>query len=287
MPYRITIAAAMFWTYATHIDALLSGLRGAAAYLSHKAASGAGTVYDAPWSTASDLIDVLLGCMVVFSAALIASRPFFASLRGDVTAHRASVLRLERRHRCTVALLVWAAACGNALTATGWERQSRIEQAKLMLFVEYEIRRAWRTTRAYRPLPTRQQRRELKSHAGQVISALRAAAARIDASPDDGLRALGEMLLSIAKRCAEGRVGALLDDDQLQGHEPIRDYEGVRVVTVALFIAAITVGVSLLHLSSSATTGLTSTAGLITIAVVYRRAARRGMETLGFLFGAR
>ncbi|MGW8378511.1 hypothetical protein [Streptomyces sp. ODS28] len=94
------------------------------------------------------------------------------------------------------------------------------------------------------------------------------------------------MLATIAERCAEGRAGALLDEEQLAGHEPVRDYEALRIMSAAIFVAVAAIGIALLRLPATVAAPLTSAAGVIGVALVYRKAARQGMETMGALFGS-
>ncbi len=199
---------------------------------------------------------------------------------------RDHLLMLERRYRASVALYQSAARCGRARVSSGWARPSIEADVKNTYLAEQAIRQAWRTTRPTSGAITGYRRVHLKRHAGRVVAAVRAASLRVDADPDEGLRELGLMLATIAERCAEGRAGALLDEEQLAGHEPVRDYEALRIMSAAIFVAVAAIGIALLRLPATVAAPLTSAAGVIGVALVYRKAARQGMETMGALFGS-
>jgi len=195
--------------------------------------------------------------------------------------------KLERRNRSTAFLLRRAAACGQALRADRRYRGELVEQAKALDVAELVVRRAWKLTCVRLVAISPHERAELKSHAGRVVAALRAASNHINSDPDEGLRRLGELLVTVAERCAEGHVGALLDEEQLEGFDPVRDHELLRLVLTAGVVGAAAVGIALLRLPSTAAAPLTSAVDVIGIALIYRKAARRGLDTLSVLFGGR
>ncbi|MFJ9869647.1 hypothetical protein [Streptomyces sp. NPDC101165] len=234
---------------------------------------------------------LLVGAWLLVMAAIYIVRPLkpLTALVGDGTSesavHRGTLRQIERQSRAVLVLYSHAAKCGRALSARGWVRDSLSRSACVMPLAESEIRQAWKKVRPATSTPLRHQRVELKNHAGRVIAALRAAAARVDADPEAGLRELGLMLVRIGDRLAEGRVGALLDEGELEGYEPVRDREVLRTVAAALLIAAAAVGVALLHLPAEVAGPLTTVTGIIVLVTLYKKA--RGAETVALLLGGK
>ncbi|MGW3012040.1 hypothetical protein ACWC9R_24875 [Streptomyces sp. NPDC001219] len=207
--------------------------------------------------------------------------------RGSVVAmHEGTLIRLERRSRAALILYGHAAQCGSSLMLRGWVRESMRNSACGLAQAEREIRRAWKTARPAKWKPLRHQKVQTREHAGRVIAALRKAAAQVDANPETGVRELGRMLTQIGDRLAEGRVGALLDEIELEGLEPVRDREALRTVAAAVLVAAAAIAVSFFHLPAEVAGPLTTVTGIIILVTVYRKAAR-GVETVGLLLGGK
>jgi hypothetical protein len=80
-------------------------------------------------------------------------------------------------------------------------------------------------------------RKRLKLHERKVCSALEEIESKLDSAPADALRELAETLLTIADRYCQGRIGNLLNDEQLSGVNPQRNWEVMRYF-VALTLAA-------------------------------------------------
>lgn len=223
-------------------------------------------------------------------AGFYAFRPFAVlnSMLGnrskEAELHRGGLYVLERRSRSALMLYGHAAKCGRSLSASGWVRESMANSLCSMPQVERAVLRSWKVSRPARERIRRHHKAELKKHAGRVVSVLRAAAMRIDADPENGLRDLGVLLVRIGDRIAEGRVGALLDEVELQGHEPVRDREVLRTVVAALLVAAAAVGVALLGLPAEIAGILTTVAGIVVLVTVFRGAAK-GVETVALLLG--
>ncbi|MFG3257926.1 hypothetical protein [Streptomyces sp. NPDC048172] len=130
-------------------------------------------------------------------------------------------------------------------------------------------------------------RAELKRHAGRVVAVLRRAEARLDSEPHAALRELGELLLTVAERYADGRVGALLDEEELRDVEPVRSYELVRLALAVLLIGGGGAGIALLGLPSVVQPYALSAWGLLVLLFVYGRGVRPGPgELWGGLNGA-
>jgi hypothetical protein len=113
-----------------------------------------------------------------------------------------------------------------------WPRQQR-KLARSLKRTEDQVMRLHRSSGHL--LARSHRRRALKGHAGLVVSALRHAEARLDTDGKEALPDLASMLMTIAHRIAEGRVGALLDDAQLAGLKPARDWEPFRLAAAAFF----------------------------------------------------
>ncbi|WNE95548.1 hypothetical protein PS467_09445 [Streptomyces luomodiensis] len=126
--------------------------------------------------------------------------------------------RMEYR-RCwpVVALLTVAAQCTTVLRR--WEETQPDCQVPRVSMEPVE-RAIWRAHRTRRARARRHNERQFKAHATLVVGALRKAEARQDSEPRRALEDLIVMLLTIAERYAEGRIGDLLDADQLAGVAP-------------------------------------------------------------------
>lgn len=209
-------------------------------------------------------------------AVVYAARPMavlglmLADRNTEVKLHKGSLFLLERRLRAALILYGHAAQCGRSLSARGLVRESMANSAREISQAERLVLRAWKTSRLRRSKPSRRRRSELKNHAGRVVSVMRTVAARVDADPDEGLRELGLLLVRIGDRLAEGRVGALLDETELQDHEAVRDWEVLRTLVAALIVAAAAVGIALLHLPDQVAGPLTTVAGVIVLVTLFR-----------------
>ncbi|XVV35443.1 hypothetical protein ACQPXT_16325 [Streptomyces sp. CA-100214] len=232
----------------------------------------------------------LLVLVLFVLAAFYGFRPFvvlnsmLGSRSKEAELHRGSLYILERRSRRALMLYGHAAKCGRALLASGWVRESMANSLCSMPHIERAVLRSWKVSRPARERIRRHHKAELKRHAGRVVSVLRAAAMRIDVDPENGLRDLGILLVRIGDGIAEGRVGALLDEGELQDHEPVRDREMLRTVVASLLIAGAAVGISLLGLPAEIAGTLTTVAGIAVLVTLFRGAAK-GVETVALLLG--
>ncbi|MEU6067693.1 hypothetical protein ABZ864_25340 [Streptomyces sp. NPDC047082] len=136
-------------------------------------------------------------------------------------------------------------------------------------------------------LPTRShRRRQLKVHAGLVVSALRAAEARVDSHGNEALAELASMLVTVAERSAEGRIGALLDENRLAGLTPTRDWEPFRLAAAASLIAVAAVCVTLLHLPEAADAYVIGGCGVVILTVLYGPRAYQFLDVLAKVRGS-
>ncbi|MFD6474576.1 hypothetical protein ACFWEH_13880 [Streptomyces anulatus] len=154
-----------------------------------------------------------------------------------------------RRWWPVVALLTVAVQC--AVVLRRWdETQPDCQVPRVSIEpVEHAIWRAHRTRRAR---ARRHNERQLKAHAALVVGALRRAEARQDSEPGRALEDLAVMLLTIAERYAEGRVNALLDEDQLTGVSPAAPRERVRMLVVGGAVVVVMAGAAILGLPDAA-----------------------------------
>ncbi len=187
-----------------------------------------GRVWDSPPGLAFGLRVVLLLFLVV--TVIVAVRGVSLFFHGSERAKRERERRERQRGERgdflpVVVLLVSAARCSRAhqqwSQGTGVAGVPRVSMrsAERVIWRAYKTRYVvsesnWRNTIGLAEIGT-QHRRVLKTHAAQVVGALRAAEARQDAEPAEALRELAVMLVIIAERYAEGRLGRLLDQDRL------------------------------------------------------------------------
>ncbi|MBT2451801.1 hypothetical protein J7F03_33010 [Streptomyces sp. ISL-43] len=85
---------------------------------------------------------------------------------------------------------------------------------------------------------------------------MRKAEARQDTDPEQALQALTVLLLTIAERYAEGRVGQLLDEEQIGDAEPVVPRERLRLAIVGLMVVLAVAGASLAGLPEAALVAL-------------------------------
>ncbi len=150
--------------------------------------------------------------------------------------------------------------------------------------VERVIRKAWRTRNGR---PRRHQRRELKLHAAKVVMALRLAEAKQDIEPGPALKEMTRILVTVAERYAEGKIGELLDHDDpaIADVDPAPDYEPLRIAGV--FAAGVVGAVlaSVLELPELAQTLLAAGFAIVMLFILFKKAARPMLDAFGSFFG--
>lgn len=168
-------------------------------------------------------------------------------------------------------------ACATAYGAGGQRHVT--ERARVGVHLR-EVTKALQNAHATRgTIPWRsRRRRDLKRHAGQVVAVLREAEARLDSEPRAALTDLAHLLLKIADRYAEGRVGALLDQDRLDGVEPVRDREVIRLMTATTLTALGVVAVTFLQLPPVGEAFALGAAGIGVLALVHGSGALRALD---------
>ncbi|MFB8078568.1 hypothetical protein [Streptomyces sp. NPDC056013] len=114
----------------------------------------------------------------------------------------------------------------------------------------------WRAPQTRRGDVRRHYERVVSEHTARVVGALRRAEARQDTDPEQALRELTVLLLTVAERYAEGRVGQLLDEDQIGDAEPVVPRERLRLAVVGLLVVLAMAGASLAGLPDAALVAL-------------------------------
>ncbi|WP_051837591.1 hypothetical protein [Streptomyces sp. NRRL WC-3742] len=189
------------------------------------------------------------------------------SIAWDITRGRWGSLRTLRPILC-------------ALEACSEDSDSRFPLPRLLRDAERAIRRA-RLWHATVPRFSHRQR-ALKEHAGRVVNALRAAEARMDTYPELARCDLAAKLHTIAEQYAEGRLGALLPEEDLKDIEPVRDFESLRLAALAVAFPALTWATLAAGLAGSVQAGSVLTGMLVVALTLF---GRRALETLQQVLG--
>ncbi|MFE7539042.1 hypothetical protein ACFU67_32770 [Streptomyces rhizosphaericola] len=244
--------------------ALLNGMVDSLRWATEKVSSVAtslGRTWDSPPGLAFGLRVALLLFLVVtvFVAVRGVSLSFPESERAKRERERRERQRAERGGFLpVVVLLVSAARCSCAhqrwTQGTGVAGVPRVSMrsAERVIWRAYKTRylvseSVWHNTFGLVEIGSHH-RRVLKAHAAQVVGALRAAEARQDAEPAEALREMAVMLVTIAERYAEGRLGQLLDQDRLDPEVSASQGEYLRFLglgagVVAAMAAAVAFGI--------------------------------------------
>ncbi|MGR6968108.1 hypothetical protein ACU639_00520 [Streptomyces cynarae] len=205
------------------------------------------------------------------------------SSRPEVT-QTFTAVATKRRYELPVVVLSAIKACAAARKVSAEARPLHLRLvASAVSEVSRSVRKAHRTRGTITASSHR--RRPLKQHAGVVVAALRAAESRLDTDTDQALTELGSLLLKIAERYVEGRLGQLLDEEELAGLQPVPDREPLRLVLAAILFGAGSVGAVFASVPEAAQTYLVGACGLLVLTLVYGRGARRALEVLATLRG--
>lgn len=181
-------------------------------------------------------------------------------------------------------------ACADAHQARGHRRDLALaELPKTLAVAQAAVKEAYGRRGIVPAFSPR--RRQLKRHARQVVAVLKNTETRLDVDPNQALRDLAGLLLTIAERYAEGRVGALLDDEQIAGTEPVQEREALKMVLAALLMCATAAAA----LGAIDATGLPSvlepvaiaSSAMVALVLVYGRRASQRLEFLGLLGSGR
>lgn len=207
-----------------------------------------------------------------------------AAARGDAwSLSRAT--RMWRRFEPVHLIARSISACVRVRSASWRMRPRELRRlARSLGVMETEIMQLHRSSGH---LPMRSHRRhELRRHAGLVVAALRRAEARIDEEGTAAIPGLASMLMTVADRIAVGRIGALLDPQDLPSDLiPARDWEPVRLAAAAALIAASGVGVGLLNLPDGADAYVVGGCGIVVLTLLYGRRAQQFIDLLSTIRG--
>ncbi|WP_146075808.1 hypothetical protein [Streptomyces sp. Ru62] len=126
----------------------------------------------------------------------------------------------------------------------------------------------------------------MKLHQRCVAAALLEIEAKLDRTPSDALRELAEALLTIADRYCQGRVGELLDEEQLTGVPHQRNWDVLRYL-IALVLAGVAItGVAITGVvPESAETYVYGILLVAAFAIVLGRHFRRAFDVLTVITG--
>ncbi|MGW1534430.1 hypothetical protein [Streptomyces aureus] len=184
-----------------------------------------------------------------------------------------------RTFRLVEATLAAVRCCGSVSKTVGPERTDGLRQLALCMdSVRSALRRAHRNRGT---LPHRGHRRkEARAHARRVVHCLNDAEKQIDVKGDQALPKLVDHLSRIADQYADGRLGALLDEDSLNGYQAGRDWEALRLAGLAAVIAVGAATAGLLALSDPVTVVLIFSAGTLGVSVLYRKNLPQGLKLL-------
>ncbi|WMX46239.1 hypothetical protein RGF97_17270 [Streptomyces roseicoloratus] len=156
------------------------------------------------------------------------------------------------RNQITSACRATIRACAEAYGASHIQRPEKLFAVGTALRrLEGNVMRAHRRSGTVAFLSPR--RRELKTHAGQVVAKLREAEAGLDHSPHvEALSEIAGLVVTIAERYVDGHIGALLPEPLLEGKKPVPDRELLRVSAAVVLIAGGVVGLAFLELPDMA-----------------------------------
>ncbi|MFJ5593221.1 hypothetical protein ACIQCG_26155 [Streptomyces noursei] len=230
------------------------------------------------WKSPADAFDSLryvLICVIALLAAPLFLRIGAALSEGQEQRQRRE--RVERKKwtmngdyvQCwpVVVLVVAAVQCARAHKQ--WAtRQPGDDLPRVSMRAAERV--IWRAHRIRRGKGRAHHERVLKAHASQVVGALRAAEAEQDTEPGRALRDLTVMLLTIAERYAEGRVGRLLDDDQIGDATPVVPRERLRMAAVGVVVILVMTGAAVAGLPEAALTVLIPVVVLAAVIAINR-----------------
>ncbi|MEU9858908.1 hypothetical protein [Streptomyces sp. NPDC047974] len=194
-------------------------------------------VQEHPWEGVG-LLRVPLAIFFVWLALGVVRQAVVAFVGWNPLGERQEQRRARAGEGVRYGAVVMLMLCATHCARTFQEHQERTAEGRDLIGfprvsvrrVEGVIRSAWLTARESGTRPRRHQRRELRRHAGRVVAVLRAAEARQDRDAPEALRAMATMLVKIAERYAEGRVGELLTEEELAGVEPVADRSWLHLV---------------------------------------------------------
>lgn len=137
-----------------------------------------------------------------------------------------------------------------------------------------------------RSLPYRSHRKAgLRRHSKLVIAALQQAERKLDTDRDQALKEIADLMLTICERYVDGRIGALLDESQLSGLEPVASREWLRLLMAVVLTVSCAWGIALLGLPSSAVPYVMGGVGLLCFTAVFGQRSGRSLDLLDSVRG--
>ncbi|WP_449476067.1 hypothetical protein [Streptomyces abikoensis] len=171
---------------------------------------------------------------------------------------------------------VWAHLIGQCADIVRSSSSRDVYLRNLSLRLPVMRVRGARMTRGTVPLFSRRNG-PLKSHAIQVVAALRAAEAELDKDAQKAARDLARMALTISERYALGQIGALLGERDLK--RPRRMGDALRLSLTAVLVAAIVISAERQGVPEPAAIA----AAVVIVAIIYRNAAAGGIAGVGLI----
>lgn len=164
------------------------------------------------------LVFVVFMMVVIFGAGYMLT----AWLRGALVTRQMFPTLWRPKTFLTVRTLVAAVeSCATAYGAGGERKAAEIAEVSNQVRTVSRVILKMSKSRGSVPWMSRR-RPALKAHAQLVVGKLHAVEQELDRNPSVALRQLAELLLTIAGRYAEGRIGLLVDREDLEGVEPAR-----------------------------------------------------------------
>ncbi|MFJ7187377.1 hypothetical protein [Streptomyces bacillaris] len=190
------------------------------------------------------------------------------------------IFQVELRTFRLVAEVLHAINCCGAVSLTiGPGRTDGLrELARSMGGVRRALRRAHRSRGTLTLRGDR--RKEVRAHVRRVVQCLNDAEKQVDVQGDQALPLLVKHLSQIADQYADGRLGALLDEDSLGDYQAGRDWEALRLAGLAVVIAIGAVATGFLALSDPVAVVLIFSVGVLGVAMLYRKNLTRGLDFL-------
>ncbi|WP_269246314.1 hypothetical protein [Streptomyces sp. Qhu-G9] len=180
--------------------------------------------------------------------------------------------------------------CSEVYKNRGWRRDKALTALPVQLTRARNVILLSHTCRGTVPLFSARQR-QVKRHAGQVAAVLKNLEARLDTDPDSAVRELGSALLTIAERYAQGRVGALLSEEQIGDIQPVQDHEARRLLAAGamtcLLTAVLLKIVEVASLPSAMEPVVIAISALTALMAAYGHRATHRLDILGILGGSR
>ncbi|MFD8387116.1 hypothetical protein ACFV2X_53025 [Streptomyces sp. NPDC059679] len=197
-----------------------------------------------------------------------------------------SWLLVARRYALVMQCADVIHACANA-RRTGGERKALMlrKVSKRLKVVLRNVAGAHRSRGSVPRLSYR--RKPLKQHARHVSAALRALETNLDTNSDDALRDIADTLLTISDRYCHARLGALLEEAQLEGVDPLPDRDLLRWIAALVLAAGSVTGLALTGaVPEAAEPFVYPLTVLAALTVAFRRNVQRAIEVLGAITGA-